>query len=362
MARLSPGGLKPPPSEKERRRSLAYLWWFLKRKRAAAPENTDLPEILGTPLLGEVLSATTGVWTPTPTSYTYQWKRDDDAIDGETDAAYTIVGDDSDTTISVTVTATNAHGSTSATSIGVGIPLPDITLPDVASATRLLDLQADAITASDDDPIGTWANAGTLGGSFTAAGGARPTYHTGGGHPYVTFDGTDDLMTAGAAINAGCDNLASFTIFLIYSFAAGSGLQTTISKGHNFFDADVAGWAFQGDVNFVQQNDGSSSYALQTLDSSPSLGFHVYTLEAVSRNELHIYVNGALPAQTFQGSNDLTTTSNTEPVRLMATGSIETDGIGAGDLSALMLYAPAPNQEDREAIEAWLADQYGVML
>jgi hypothetical protein len=88
---------------------------------AAAPVNTVLPVISGTPTVGETISTTTGTWTGSPTpTYTYQWKRAGASISGATASTYTLVALDTAALITVTVTATNASGSASATSASFG--------------------------------------------------------------------------------------------------------------------------------------------------------------------------------------------------------------------------------------------------
>lgn len=87
-----------------------------------SPVNSALPTISGATTLGAVLTATTGTWTNTPTSYGYQWKRNGAVIAGATATTHTIVTADQATTITCTVTATNADGSTPATSAGLAIP------------------------------------------------------------------------------------------------------------------------------------------------------------------------------------------------------------------------------------------------
>ena len=88
---------------------------------AGVPANTAIPSISGTATEGDVLSASTGSWTNSPTSYAYQWRRGGSDISGATSASYTLVTADVGATITVRVTATNGSGSGApATSSGVG--------------------------------------------------------------------------------------------------------------------------------------------------------------------------------------------------------------------------------------------------
>src|SRR5260221_10380883 len=90
--------------------------------RAAAPANTALPTISGTPTVGQTLTANDGTWSNTPTSFAYQWLRCNGggnncaSVANGTQKTYTLVGADSGNTIRVRVTATNTDGSSSAQS------------------------------------------------------------------------------------------------------------------------------------------------------------------------------------------------------------------------------------------------------
>lgn len=81
-----------------------------------APVNSAAPVISGTATTGQTLSATTGTWSNSPTSYAYQWLRAGASISGATAATYVLVTADEGTAITCRVTATNAGGSASATS------------------------------------------------------------------------------------------------------------------------------------------------------------------------------------------------------------------------------------------------------
>ncbi len=76
------------------------------------PVNTVKPAISGTPQQGQTLSASTGTWTNSPTSFTYTWSRCKPtcaAVAGT--ATYVLTATDVGATMTVTVTAANAGGS-----------------------------------------------------------------------------------------------------------------------------------------------------------------------------------------------------------------------------------------------------------
>lgn len=82
----------------------------------AAPTNTVAPVASVTWGVGNTASVTTGTWTGTSPSYTYQWKRGGVAIVGETAATHAIVTADVGVSLTCDVTATNAAGSATASS------------------------------------------------------------------------------------------------------------------------------------------------------------------------------------------------------------------------------------------------------
>ena len=83
-----------------------------------APVNTAPPTITGTAQVGQTLSATTGTWSGSPTSFAFQWQRCTSAgldcadIAGASGGTYVVSGSDVGSTLRVVVTATNAMGST----------------------------------------------------------------------------------------------------------------------------------------------------------------------------------------------------------------------------------------------------------
>ena len=97
------------------------------------PANTVAPAILGTPTVHQTLSCTQGTWLNSPTTYTYQWRRDGVNIPGATTSTYLLAAADGAHTVNCLVTAANAGGSVTAASNGVSVA-PPFTLPAGASA------------------------------------------------------------------------------------------------------------------------------------------------------------------------------------------------------------------------------------
>ena len=98
---------------------------------SSAPSITSLPSLSGTATVGQLLTASSGVWqgVPTPT-YSFGWQRCDSggnncvAISGASGSAYTLVGADAGSTLEVVVTASNSAGQASATSAPSSVVLP----------------------------------------------------------------------------------------------------------------------------------------------------------------------------------------------------------------------------------------------
>ena len=128
------------------------------------PAATVDPEVTGTPVDGQTLTADPGDWTGTgPIDFTYQWQRCDAAgnncedIDGATDETYTLGADDVGSTVRVVVTGDNGE-QTSVPSPAVGpiAPAPpvSVTVPTVSGTAGA----GHTLTAGD----GTWAGTAPL--------------------------------------------------------------------------------------------------------------------------------------------------------------------------------------------------------
>jgi surface protein len=103
------------------------------------PVNTVLPVISGTNTLGSVITTTNGTWTNSPSSFTYQWKRNATNV-GTNTPTYTLVLDDSNAAITCVVTAINIGGSASATSNIITAEYPFISTFRTTTASETVTL------------------------------------------------------------------------------------------------------------------------------------------------------------------------------------------------------------------------------
>lgn len=119
------------------------------------------PVVSGTPVAGSTLTTTTGTWTNTPLTYSYQWYKDGVAIPGAVASTYLVQVGDTGSAIRAEVVATNGTGSsTPAASNTVNITTGTGTIYYGRSALGTLD--SNDVTSlggsiSAIDPAGSYA-------------------------------------------------------------------------------------------------------------------------------------------------------------------------------------------------------------
>lgn len=169
---------------------------------AAAPSNTQPPQISGVAQVGEPLTASTGSWQGSPAnfSYAYQWLDCSNGgcapIADATSAGYTPVPGDAGDTLEVAVTATNSAGSTSATA-GPTAPVMqtpgNVTAPALSTDTPLV---GSPVSVSD----GAWVGAPTPTFSYQwsrcRAGNCTPIAGAAGSSYTPTSDDVGDALQA----------------------------------------------------------------------------------------------------------------------------------------------------------------------
>jgi polysaccharide biosynthesis protein PslG len=109
----------------------------------APPASTAVPQISGVAQVGQTLSASTGTWSGSPTSYGYAWQRCDSAgsncsvIAGAQAASYSLAAADAGSRVGVNVTASNVGGTTVATSaLTAAVATQPVQTPPPPSTSR----------------------------------------------------------------------------------------------------------------------------------------------------------------------------------------------------------------------------------
>jgi hypothetical protein len=126
----------------------------------AAPANSALPSISGTPQDNQTLTASNGTWSgSSPITYSYSWQRCDSAGNncsaiGQSSQAYRVSSNDVGHRLRVVVTATNSFGSASATSAPTGVATAAGTAPANAAAPTITGTPQDNLTLTAIG--GTW--------------------------------------------------------------------------------------------------------------------------------------------------------------------------------------------------------------
>lgn len=122
---------------------------------AAVPLSLTVPVITGTAQVGETLSASTGEWLQSPSSFAYQWYADYVAIDGATGDTYLLTDTEAGTVITVTVVATNGGASSDPVeSAGTSEVLPQVPANTAAPSITGTAMVGEALSGSN----GTWTN------------------------------------------------------------------------------------------------------------------------------------------------------------------------------------------------------------
>lgn len=170
----------------------------------AAPTNSAVPVITGTPQVGQTLACSTGTWTNSPSSYSYAWLRAGSVISGAATSNYTAVVADQGSALSCRVTATNAGGSgtaTSAATAGVLVAAPTNTAsPTVTGTAQVGQMLTCTPGTWTDSPsyVYAWLRAGT------PISGATSTTYTA-----VSADENTALSCRVTATNAGGSTVAT---------------------------------------------------------------------------------------------------------------------------------------------------------
>jgi hypothetical protein len=116
------------------------------------PTSTEAPSVSGTPATGQTLSCSNGVWTESPTGYTYEWKLEGTVIPGASESTYKVPAGDEGKKITCVVTATNGAGS--------GTPTPSAPVTVISAAENKVKPAISGVAAAGEAlscSTGTWS-------------------------------------------------------------------------------------------------------------------------------------------------------------------------------------------------------------
>jgi 6-phosphogluconolactonase (cycloisomerase 2 family) len=322
----------------------------------AAPANQGLPAISGTAQQGLPLSVSTGSWTNSPSSFTYQWMQCDRfgggcaPLVGATASGYVASAADVGHTLSVIVTAYNAGGSTSVTSppsalVAPGAPA-NASPPAISGSAQ----QGQALSVS----TGSWANAPTSftyqweqcdasgGGCSSIAGAVSSSYvaagsdvgHTlravvtaanGGGSTPATSAPTASVLIA-APVNTAAPAITGTAVQAqLLSSSSGSWQNSPTAFVYQWLQCDAAG---SGCTPIAGASASSyvpvaadAGHTLRVTVTASNAGGSSSATSAQTAAVVGLQVNTALAPPVLAASADLTPVSGTVLVKLPGSSS-----------------------------------------
>jgi hypothetical protein len=283
-----------------------------------SPVNAMLPMIAGSTVEGQVLSASSGTWSGSPTSYVYQWQDCGSSgsgcvnVGGATATSYTLAASDVGHTMRVVVIASNAGGSSSATAAATATVASDTPPPPVALTNTVLPsvsgsaVEGEKLSASDGTWTGNpmsyayqWEDCNTLGESCSNISGATASSYT-----LAASDVGGTMRVAVSASNAG--GSASATSAPTAAVTVAPGEQTTWTAVGTPPRSDAQAAALV--INKAEQRPGNIAANDYVPSSAQLLSFHSavnpYGQTAVQENPLNSYVDG-LDGMTSPSTDDL---------------------------------------------------------
>lgn len=232
-----------------------------------------------------------------------------------------------------------------------------LTLPQVASASLLLDLEADTLSLSDSDPVSLWADQSGNGHDFTASGDQRPTKQTDGDNfPYVVGDANLQFMGSGNF----ADNLPSIGVIYVWAIED-FGLQGTANEVVSKYSLDTFNpplWAF-GTTSIDYQQDSENSTAGTIITSDWLVNAKRYVQSSVVKNYTtpQMLINGSEEHSSYGGGGVVTSVANSDNVNLLVFSYARLYSVLIYQITDLINWST-----DCAAITAWLASRYGITL
>jgi concanavalin A-like lectin/glucanase superfamily protein len=213
--------------------------------------------------------------------------------------------------------------------------------------------KADSLVLADGDPVATWIDSSGNGRDVTQGTAAsKPTYQTGelNGLPVVRYDGVDDYLENTSFPNAADE----YTVFVVAKLDATDAAQAILG---DLSDAP-------GDVDWYFFNDGGTTYwrvqdsAGQKEDTYATDlrgAFHIY-VGLVDGSTSFLYTDGVERDTVAYSSPNAITSS----ILRLGQIRVSTGYSLTGDQAEVIIYSRALSTSEREQVEAYLQDKYGL--
>ncbi len=262
------------------------------------PVNLAPPLVQGTAQEGRILTATTGTWTGSPTSYSYQWQRSATGqtwvgVGGATSASYTVRTVDVGMAIRVVVVAANASGSRSAASAPTPpvLPAPPVNLspPQVSGgpmANETLAATPGSWSGAPTSYVYAWERCDLDGGNCVAIEGTAGVSYT-----LASADVGRRVRVVVTASNAGGSASAASQASAAVEAAAPPTSLTSpsiagVAQANETLTADAGSWSGWPTLAYRWQQSGDGG---QTFSDIPDAVGSTYTPGATEIG-LHIRV------------------------------------------------------------------------
>jgi hypothetical protein len=256
------------------------------------PANTTPPTISGSAVVGQTLSASTGSWSGSPTSYAYQWQLCDSAgasctaVSGATGASYRLSELDVGSTLRVKLTATNAYGSTSVVSAPTSnvVDVPFVVTQSIAEGSTLTSM----VTWSADTSGKTASSIDfSIDGKVVLTDGSSP-YGTSvdtkslanGSHTFAVKAIASDGTIATASATATVSNQSS-TLMVAQSISNGQTLSGSVPWSATTSGEPVSKLDFAVD-GAVVASDSVTPYEVTVDTTHFDDGAHTFSVKAVA--------------------------------------------------------------------------------
>lgn len=232
-----------------------------------------------------------------------------------------------------------------------------------------LDAERDDATYNDNDAVGTITDWSGNSYSPTAAGGARPTFKTGivNSRAVYRFDGSSDVASFSGGALGIFNNQTGGTIYIVCASTYVAG----VAQYPIYFSGGASSGGTRLSLTLSEGSPGAAVGRGRRLDadtvavigpgaSITSGEWTVWTVVADWANsDFSIYKNGAAYTSTTIFQTD-GSTSATDSLTARIGDYVSGSNWFNGDIAMMLIYRGAHGTTDRESVEDWLIDRYGL--